>query len=178
MPWKLCAGHGAADVGPPRPRSCGHVETKTLNQCVLERHAAVRHERAVPAYGSFHFRNDLKASPTGTSPCLHGAETCLDDAMSMEEATLMPPRANSRGREKKKKKKKKKKKLLDHDDGPPLSQGPFRTQASVCPSAGSRRPAGEDTRLPGIIGNDRWGRHGWQSQGLTQAWCRTLVISW
>ena len=167
MPWKLCAGHGAADVGPPRPRSCDHVATKTLNQCVFERHAAVRHERAVPAYGSFHFRDDLKPSPTGTSPCSHGAETCLDDAMSME-ATLMPPRANSRGR---------KKKLLDHDDGPPLSQGPFRTQASGCPSARSRRPAGEDTRLPGIIGNDRWGRHGWQSQGLTQAWCRTLVIS-
>ena len=97
MPWKLCAGHGAADVGPPRPRSCGHVATKTLNQCVFERHAAVRHERAVPAYGSFHFRDDLKASPTGTSPCSHGAETYLDDAMSME-ATLMPPRANSRGR--------------------------------------------------------------------------------
>ena len=58
MPWKLCAGHGAADVGPPRPRSCGHVATKTLNQCVFERHAAVRHERAVPAYGSFPFRDD------------------------------------------------------------------------------------------------------------------------
>ena len=82
MPWKLCAGHGAADVGPPRPRSCGHVATKTLNQCVFERHAAVRHERAVPAYGSFLFRDDLKPSPTGTSPCSHGAETCLDDAMS------------------------------------------------------------------------------------------------
>ena len=64
MPWKLCAGHGAADVGPPRPRSCGHVGTKTLNQCVFERHAAVRHERAVPAYGSFLFRDDLKPSPT------------------------------------------------------------------------------------------------------------------
>ena len=146
MPWKLCAGHGAADVGPPRPRSCGHVATKTLNQCVFERHAAVRHERAVPAYGSFLFRDDLKPSPTGTSPCSHGAETCLDDAMSME-ATLMPPKANSRD-------KKKKKKNDDDDDGPPLSQGPFRTQASGCP-----RPAGEDTRLPGIIGNDRWGRH-------------------
>ena len=107
MPWKLCAGHGAADVGPPRPRSCGHVATKTLNQCVFERHAAVRHERAVPAYGSFLFRDDqvLKPSPTGTSPCSHGAETCLDDAMSME-ATLMPPKANSRDKKKKKKKKK------------------------------------------------------------------------
>ena len=102
MPWTLCAGHGAADVGPPRPRSCGHVATKTLNQCVFERHAAVRHERAVPAYGSFLFRDDLKPSPTGTSPCSHGAETCLDDAMSME-ATLMPPKANSRDRKKKKK---------------------------------------------------------------------------
>ena len=177
MPWKLCAraGHGAADVGPPRPRSCGHFATKTLNQCVFKRHAAVRHERAVPAYGSFLFRDDLKPSPTGTSPCSHGAETCLDDAMSME-ATLMPPRANSRGR---KKKKKKKKKTFRPRQRPsaiarPISDAGLRG----CASAGSRRPAGEDTRLPGIIGNDRWGRHGWQSQGLTQAWCRILVISW
>ena len=153
MPWKLCAGHGAADVGPPRPRSCGHVATKTLNQCVFERHAAVRHERAVPAYGSFLFRDDLKPSPTGTSPCSHGAETCLDDAMSME-ATLMPPKANSRD----KKKKKKKKKTTTTTTALRFHKAHFghRPQGA---RVQSRRPAGEDTRLPGIIGNDRWGRH-------------------
>ena len=156
MPSKLCAGHGAADVGPPRPRSCGHVAMKTLNQRVFERHAAVRHERAVTANGSFLFRDNLKPSPTGTSLCSHGAETCLDDAMAMEAT---PANAVESQLPWQRKKKKKKKQFLDHDDGPPLLQGSFRMQASGCPSAGSRRPAGEDTRFPGIIGNDRWGRH-------------------
>ena len=100
-------------------RPCRNEDAKPM--CLLE---AVRHERAVPAYGSFLFRDDLKPSPTGTSPCSHGAETCLDDAMSME-ATLIPPRANSRGG---KKKKKKKKKRLDHDDGSarPISDAGLR----------------------------------------------------
>ena len=58
--WTWCS-YNVAEVGPPRPRSCGHVATKTLNQRVFKRHATVRHERAVPASGSFPFWRRLLA---------------------------------------------------------------------------------------------------------------------
>ena len=158
MPCSSCRGSCVLDTVQLTLVLLGHdhAARRTPNQRVCERHSAVRHERAVPAYGSFLFRDDLKPSPTGTSPCSHGAEACLEDAMSME-ATLMPSRAAVS-----------KKKLLDHDDGSPLSQGPFRTQASGCPSAGSRKPAGEDTRLPGMTDGAATCL-GYQSQGLTEA---------